>query len=368
MQIDILATLHLADLFHDPKMTAPTIRDWRKVRRYLDGAWPKPVPPVYQVHPQAGGVVIERALDWFLGAHDNASILAIDTEFNPTTGDMWLCGLGYPEMDGGLQLWGQPHATLISALTELVARVPVVFQNAVADIPILEQNVGIRYTGYKRIDDTMLAHAVLWSDHAHDLEYLASVYSVYPKMKHLMHVDASMYNWGDVLDTLLAWRGLSQELASDPASAAIYHTQSLPLIPIIIDYRKRGLRVNAARVGPAREEYEYKLGQATRLARAYTGLPQFNLGSPKQVAWWLYQVEGLDKRKNRKTRKVSVDDDALAALRAKVGPEADPDTPESYTNSLERIELGANPVIEARVLYAAAQQSNSHYIEPLIED
>jgi len=316
------------------------LRDWRKVRRYLDGTWPKFLPPSHVYTTDTG-----RMHAWFETAHQ-ASYIVIDTEFNRDTHYLTLLGLGFPGMAEALQvewphIWSDRRETVCRRLQALVADTPTVFQNAVADIPVLEKACGIAYEDYLHIDDTMLAHAALWSDWPHDLEFLASVYGEHPKTKHR---DLLTHNLGDVVDTISLWEALTLELHADPPSAGVYRAQSLPLLPLILDRMKRGIRTNVARVALASVEYVAKQAEAVSLARAYTGWP-FNLGSPAQLGMWLYDVEGLPEQRVRQTKRRTVDEEAIVKLRTIVGE-------------------GEHPLIEARINYAAAQQALSHYIEP----
>lgn len=381
---DVLAVLHVADLFRDPRMKYPSLLDWQKVRRYLEGTWPQPVPPCLV----ATDANVLAVIDWLYFARE-APYVVIDTEYDPDTKVLHLIGMGYPGMAQGLQipwLWGHrslgpARYQLTGYLEDLIRVTPVVFQNAVADIPVLERNLGIRYTYYKAVEDTMLAHAVLWSEWPHELEFLASIYGVHPKMKHLRESDPLLYNWGDVLDTMAAWEGLRKEFEGDPsataqpaarsvadrASETIYRTQSLPLIPVVIATNQRGIRVNKERVEPARAMYAEKLVTATHLARASCGWP-INVGSSKQLKMWLYDVMGYPAQKHKKTRQVSIDEDSIAQLRAHIGPAPDVDEEREHGVTFEmivqRVEEGADSIVEARVLYAAAQQAKSHYIDP----
>ena len=350
--IPVLATLHLSSRNEGVKgkdgglsrtaLDILALRDWRKVRRYLNGTWPEPL-PVSHVYTTDTG----RLHAWFEQAH-KAPYIVIDTEFNRDTHYLALLGLGFPSMDEALQVewphvWSDRREILCRCLKALVARTPVVFQNAVADIPVLEKACGIGYEDYAHIDDTMLAHAVLWSDWPHDLGFLASVYGEYVKLKHLASANSLRYNLGDVVDTISVWEALQAELAGDPKSREVYREQSLPLIPLILGRVQRGIRINVARVAPAALEYTTKKAEAVSLARAYVGWP-FNLGSPTQLGMWLYDVEGLPEQRGRQTKRRTADEEAMLKLRSIVGE-------------------GVHPLIEARIEYAAAQQVLSHYIK-----
>ena len=366
----VLATLHPADLYRNPKMGLAVKQDWAKVDLYKRGVWPEQVLPFDAVQNSQG--VAQHVKAWCDKAAKAASFVVIDTEFTRDTRYLYCIGLGYPEMDRGLQLWlrnldSVSRSVVRNSLLALIGRVPVVFQNAMADVPVLEANLGLRYTDYTRIEDTMLAHAVLWSEWPHDLGYLASIYGRYPKMKHLSQTDPQLYNWGDVLDTISVQLGVAGELSRDPQSKAVYTTQSLPLVPILLKRAKRGLRVHRDLVADAYKGLESRTRWATEFAKASVGYP-INVGSEKQLKHYLYEWRGypiqLDKQK-----KVSVGADAIAALRRLVGPPPDMEGEENDGLGLglaqERVAYGADPVLEARVIYAAAHQEKTHFLAPL---
>lgn len=356
----VLGVLHVGDIIqHEKKLYFPSQLDWRKIQRYLAGDWPIPVPPC---HVWTGDSMLET---WVDTAIREANIVALDTEYDPRTRVLSLLGAGYAGAPG-IQI-AQSFERASPYLRRLVQRVPVVFQNGFADIPVLEQNLGIKYTDYAHIEDTMLEHACLWSELPHDLEFQASLYSPYNKMKHLKHTDQYAYNWGDVVDTLAAHESHQREFRIDPLSHKVYTDQSLPLIPHLLRSMKRGLRVNKARIGPAAEEYAHKMREAERIAHAYAGWP-LNIGSDDQVAHYLYEREGLQTQRHKKTKRPTIDADAIATLRQKVGPPYDPEEEErnglTLEDALTRIEEGAHPVLEMRVVYADALQAASHYIRP----
>lgn len=365
----VLCTLHPADLFRNPAMKLPVLHDWGRVEAIRNGTWPEAVPP-FEVLDKAGDAA---KLDvWVRSAiHAPPPFIVVDTEYTRDTRYLLTLGLGAPGM-AGVQVWFRDltsvdRSIIRTALKTLFAKVPVVFQNAMADIPVLERNMGIMYTDYLRVEDTMLAHAVLWSEWPHDLGYLASLYGRYPKMKHLSSVDAKLYNWGDVVDTISVWQGVSQELVRDRASRTVYEEQSLPLVPILLRRARRGIRVDKTAVGKAIEDLELRRDWASGAAAAVVGRP-FKLGSEKQLKAFFYQERGYPVQKD-KHKKVSIGGDAVAKLRQHVGPAPDLDWEAKegldVPTALQRIEEGADPVLEARVLYADAKQELTHFLGPL---
>lgn len=346
-------------------MKLPAIRDWQKVRSFLEGSWPLPDPEIIETSDY------RDCLLWMDSAKDSPFV-AIDTEFNVETGFLFLVGLGYP--GSKVLQFKNREATWVDrqrfgeSLKDLVSRVPIIFQNGIADIPIIWSAYGISYGDYKSIEDTMLGHAVLWSDWPHTLEFLASVYGRHNKMKHLAGINDSLYNAGDVVDTISSWEGIQNEFKVDQVSENIYRKQSLNLIPIILKAQEKGLRPNSDRIPKAYQELKEAKIWAETTAQLFSGWP-INIGSDEQLSYYLYELEKFPKQYKPKTENTTVDADAISTLRANVGPifDADEESKEglSIDEAIRRISEGAHPVLEARVVYAAAQQALSHYILPM---
>jgi hypothetical protein len=374
--MDILATLHLADLYRDPKMRIPTRADWAKIPAYLAGRWPVSPPSRMLASPKHS---VQPVINLLASVPFSCRVV-IDTEYVPGPhygGKMYTVGIGWRMPDGqieGCQIdgWWQlaPHDRygLSSILLRLVESHRVVFQNTLADVLVLADHCGLDFPDVYKLgyDDTMLAHAVLWSEWPHDLGFLESMYSSYPRMKHLSGEDPLLYNWGDVLSTLVAWEHLARELAADPLSYSIYREQSLRLLPELYRAKRRGIRVNGPRVEPARVETSQKIAQAQLLVQAHMGWPM-NLGSSQQLQAYLYGQLGLKVQTHKTTRKPTIDMDAIATLRNLVGVapgEKEAEEGLSYEQAIERVALGADPILEARVIYSSALQVQSHYLDP----
>jgi hypothetical protein len=382
--MDVLATLDLTDLYVNPKMRIPTRADWAKVPAYMEGRWPVPVP-----HRTIciGGVseygAVHHQIAPMMDKVPPGARVIIDTEYVPGRyfgGKLLTIGMGWRRPDGiieGFQIDQWPRLDLASqlAFSQALARLArgncIVFQNTLADAHLLADHCGLAFpdgygTGY---EDTMLAHAVLWSEWPHGLDFLESMYSPYPRMKHLAGQDPLLYNWGDVLSTIVAWEHLYRELMADPPTEAIYREQSLRLLPELYRAKRRGIRVNGPRVEPAFAETAHKIEQAQQLAQAHTGWP-FNLGSLAaggHMQKYVYGTLGLPVQKNRKTRKPTLDMDAIATLRNLVGVAPDDKEAEeglTFEEAIARTEIGADPILEARVIYSGALQTQSHYLEP----
>lgn len=370
-EVPVFVTLHTADLYHNPTMEVVTEWDWIKVKDILDGTYPKPLPPRQVVTADT----MAEARQWFADARE-ARWVTCDTEFEPGTKYLTVLGLLARYPDGriqGLQVdWREALPEIreeISTLyKELVRHVPIIFHNCRADIPVLESACKVRWGDYLQYEDTMLAHAVLWCELPHGLEFIASVWGCHTKLKHLKNNDELLYNFGDVLETDNIWRYISEQgFKHDPLAESVYRSQHLKLAPILERTIDRGLRVNRDRVVSARMEYESKVVQALELASATAGWP-INLNSPQQLSWYLYTIRGLPLQCDKDTGNPSINDDAVAKLRMELGPPFDPEEDLTYEKALERIEQGADPILEARVLYIGASTRLIKYIYCLYSD
>lgn len=361
----VFVTLHVADLYHDPVMEEVTTWDYIKLRRFLDGKWPKPLP----VCTLGTSLNVEDIRDWFRKAR-GARWVTVDTEYIPTTQRLTILGLLARYPDGtkeGLQVdWCEADVTLrqevIFHYACLVREVTMVGHNIRADISTMRKNGGPDYKDYKEFHDTMLGHAVIWCELPHTLEFVSSVHGQHHKMKQLKGQDELLYNFGDICETDNIWEYLVDEAFKyDPKAYQVYVSQHLRLTPIVDASYERGLRVNKARVAEARSTYEALVHQALQLAQSTAGWP-INLGSPDQLATYLYDIRQLEPQVNKDSGNYTADDEAIARLRMALGPAFDPDEDLTYEVALARIEQGADPVMEARVLFAGAQTRLSKYI------
>lgn len=358
----------VADLFRDPTQRVTTRMDWKRIGRYLRGDWPKPIPErlIASGESPADLDALNRAFD----AAESASFIAVDTEFGIETKFLSLIGIGW-EIEGktnGIQLqWTgndkvtpEARSTFIRRFSQLIKKVKVVFQNAKADLVVIDRNMGLswerRYLA--GIEDTMHMHSVLWSEMPHGLEFLASIYGQYPKLKHLMHVDELLYNWGDVIETIEVYKALALEFKADPLTEGVYRSQSLPLIPITLHREVVGIRVNQERLEQLITEYGAKVDEFDRLAGIYAGYPinLMSTGSEGQLAEHLRTYEGISLK--------SVDEETIAAERDKFlhfdreYEEKNGFTPEYV---LQRVEEGAHPLLELRA-------AGVHYKQLLNQD
>ena len=292
-----LAVLHIADLFREPKMVLPSQMDWARIPRILKGALPKPVPPRPVCVPGA----CEDALNWMGDMIASPpDYFVLDTEYTISGKTLLTLGLGARRGDSfsGCQVMQIPRLhswerlALPKTLHTLVGVAPVVVQNLMADLPVLRDNWQIPFTAYKQIEDLMLAHALLWTEFPHDLEFLASLYSAYPKLKHLSERDPALYNWGDVLATDESWQAVARDLRADPQTEHIYRTRSLPLAFVLIRGHEAGVKVDKLYAQSSLIKLGVVTHRANLRAQATAGYP-INVGSTQQVQKILLERDGI---------------------------------------------------------------------------
>lgn len=265
-QLSVLPTVHLAAIFRQPTLGLATRYDWKKVQRILKGEWPSRFPGFWTDPPEV----------W-------PKLSAFDTEYDPKTHELER----YSLYDGG----DKPWVIEVDDVTEIGLRddATVVMHNIEADMDHLTR---ILKGGQIRAEDTMLMHAVLWSDLPHDLEFLASLFGRINRHKHLFVSNPLQYSAGDALVTWDVYLALAREMKEDPQSYWVYRNCVFPLASVIMEAERVGLQTDQERVQIALDHFEKEATRLTQEAQAYAGYPLL-LSSPEQVSRWLYQVEGI---------------------------------------------------------------------------
>lgn len=369
--IPTYATVHIADTFRDPLMKWVSLLDWRRIYSLRVGTYPAPYPEWVVVDIEYIDV---NLVGEFEKAAKQAEYVVIDTEYDPTTLYLTLLGIGIYK-DGKLKVYSVNWAEASTQVREMMRHcvhtiawsVPVVFHNAMADIPVLEDTLDLHPWQYKRVEDSMLAHAVLWCELPHDLEFLASIYGKHRKFKHLAKVDPLLYNYGDVVDTHAVWQGMVSGFKADPAAETIYREQSLKLLPILLEARRSGIRVNKQRVCEVFDTYHTMAKRVEAYAQLMVGYP-INLNSGVKLKEYLYDEMNYPLQVNKDTKQPTTNDDAINTLRQTILPvdtslelTFDKDD-EKHVSVLGRVRQGADPILECRALWASTWHTVNNYI------
>ncbi len=117
--------------------------------------------------------------------------VCLDCEWDRETGALQTIGIGdetlVVQFDWGGRAFDRVWFKVW--LYQQLARTTVVIHNAAADIKKLrESGIVLWDLSFQRLEDTMLAHAVLESEFPHDLEFLSAEHGTLPPYKDLARV------------------------------------------------------------------------------------------------------------------------------------------------------------------------------------
>ncbi len=271
--IPVLAVAHTAAIWRQPSLEIISKRDWAKIPRILSGAWPVEPPQI----------VVEPPPVW-------PQVFSFDTEFVVETHKMIRYSM-YHEFKGK-KFCRVVEAEDAHGDTVVVERPLLIFQNAPADLDHWESICGLKWGEYD-IEDTMHAHAVLWSGLRHNLNFLGSLYATINRWKHLDTVNPIQYSGLDGVGTWDVWFALKRELERDPGSLWIYRNSQLKLVNVIRNSSSlKGIRVNQAKSQEITSGLFKQVAEFVPHAQALVGWP-INVGSDAQTKKQLYEVEKI---------------------------------------------------------------------------
>ncbi len=267
--VPVLVTMHLARLFREPVYTLATRMDWSKIPRILRGTWPRR-PPVFRESPP---VPLPSAFTFdteFWGADPSPTLIRYSLAW------------GVNDHDACVVEVAQHRPLVWNGMPRLVS------QYTPADLRHWASLTRSRDVWHDfLIEDTVWKHAVLWSDHPHDLNYLGSIYSSFNRWKHLSASDPQVYS---ALDAIGLWevdQALERELTADARSRAVWETIDRPALGEFVRAQYHGIRTDPRRVSEVVGLLGGELQSAQARARATVGWPI------PQVAHQLYVREGL---------------------------------------------------------------------------
>ena len=274
-------------------------------------------------------------------------------------------GLGGPGVD--TLIWSEldghlSRETFGEFVREVVSLAPVVFHNASFDLRILLKNFGVEFDMYKRVDDSMLLHNVLWSELPHSLNFCSSIYSSLNRHKDL-GTHSLDYLEADVTTTGEVWMGLKAEADRDPQSWNVYESLQRPLLPIILEAHVTGILLDQGFMATYQETLAGQRDRAQAIANEFVE-GEINMNSPKQMNEWIYGKCGLKIKglKPGKSGLMPLGKDELAQLQDQFVPREKEDTMES------RISDGSHPLVEAKVGFTQADKFLTGFITPYLHE
>ena len=319
------------------------------------GAAPAPA-PIAVIKTEYELVLTLDALDRWIAEATRAGVVAFDTE---TTGlDPMRCQLvGFslavepgracyvpvmhnpPQAQGTLDLLGGgggpasdapkllPAKLILDHLAPLLADPAVlkIGHNLKYDMQVLA-GLGLRVVS---LDDTMLLSYVLDGGvHGHGLDELCQLHLDHTNIsfsqvcgtgKAQITFDrvpldkATAYAAEDADMTLRLHRLLKPRLLAE-RMVTVYETLERPLVPIIVDMERAGIKVDRAALMALSEDFGRRLGELEAEVVTLNNGEAFNLGSPQQLGKVLFETLGLPGGKKTKTGQWATGADILEEL------------------------------------------------------
>lgn len=232
-----------------------------------------------------------------------------------------------PFYKDGKSCFDPDQETQLLALTSRILEKPdltIIGQNLVFDGTFMFHKYGI---AINNIDDTMIAHAILYPDLPKGLDFITSHYTSEPYYKddgkQWMRIggnirDFWIYNAKDSLVCIEAMPKLKEDLIKF-GLLETYKQQKELIYPLIF-MSEHGIRMNVEGMDSMREELELELTDLMNKFSELTG--DVNPNSPKQLVNYFYIQKGYKPYINRKSGRPSVDMDALKRLARKGSEEA----------------------------------------------
>ena len=211
---------------------------------------------------------------------------------------------------------------VIRALGELLEdpSVTKIGQNMIFDCGFMFRKYGVVTAS---IEDTMIAHAIMYPEMQKGLDFLASVYTNEPYYKHegkqWKKLDSSYetfwkYNAKDAAVTYEVWSALKEHLLQDEELYVTYNNQRSLILPLIF-MTEHGIRVDKEGLKAASADAEKRIKET--LSKIEEIAPGINPNSVKDLKTYFYVTKGYKPYISRSTGNITVNRDALKRLAAK---------------------------------------------------
>ena len=194
------------------------------------------------------------------------------------------------------------------------------------DLAVLQWN-GINVRG--KLFDTMLAHALVYPDARHSMDYLSEVYLGYTpisissligdkKGEQLSMALAPLEEVAEYAseDADVTWqlRSKLEPLLEKRSQTSVYWDIEEPLIPVLVDMEHEGIRIDSAALAEFSVELEGQMKKYEAEIYELAGT-EFNLNSPRQLGEILFdRLKLADKPKKTRTGQFSTNEQTLLTL------------------------------------------------------
>ena len=224
------------------------------------------------------------------------------------------------------------EATIMKMLASILEdeEIKKVGHNLLFDSSFLYMKYGIRMTN---IDDTMVAHRILYPDFKAGLDFVTSEYTRQPYYKldgkmHMKYGTSEDKFWiYSGLDSAIALEAFPKIMARLDKNVKAYYRQVATIEPLLFMYA-RGVKVDVEGMADKAKDCDKRLETLEARLDRQVGHP-LNPNSPQQVQAYFYDEKGIKpytkwvkKESGRKERTVTTDENAMIRIARKGYPEA----------------------------------------------
>jgi uracil-DNA glycosylase len=327
----VIPTYHPAAILRMWDWRAVAVRDMHRVSAYLNAPDSYSSPPYqFAIRPSLPGVM--QTLNSLLKDLEHGQVrLACDIEtiarHIACVGVAWsgLDAICIPLMDqGGAPYWNYDEEVAVYGRLKEVLTHPnayVVGQNFNYD----KQHFA-KHWGYSpRLQfDTMLAQHTLFPGLPKALDFISSMYCHYHrywkdelKEYHKMPNDVHQFWTYNCKDCVITWEAsLALESLIDGAHLREQFNFQMMMAQHAFNTMLRGVRIDQKRRSEVASELMNAIAERETLINQVVGSP-INVGSPKQMKELFYDEFGFPPIVHRKTKKPTLDDEALQKLSLK---------------------------------------------------
>lgn len=218
----------------------------------------------------------------------------------------------------------EERSAIVEKLREILEdpEIGKVAQNFPFDWRVVLENLGIEVQGL--VMDTMVASHCCYSELPKSLDFLTSTYTEIPYYADYdsgSDLSTWTYNCWDCVATYEVYLKMVDELKTLKVED-FYKTFAEPVMVALAKAGRRGVYVDLELRQKMIQEYEDEIQRIKEELSKAAGF-ELNPNSPKQMKEFLYESLKLDKRRSRKTGKVTTGEEALLKLMAKYPKYAD---------------------------------------------
>jgi len=307
------------------------IADLSKAKSLVDKAW---VPPAEHFILSPSVEDVERVLT---AAVSNKTLLGVDIE---TTGRGERCrvvvvgiatdgetALSVPLLKkGGDPYWVNGDEVRVrNALNAAFKACPLMFQNAMFDVPILKE-AGFEIDFVRVQEDTMVLHHAVSPELPHNLGFIVSLYGETPFWKDIFAerrgsvlemADETLrtYNLRDAVVLHQVLPGLLADLREVDAES-VYREESIKLLEPVSEMTQTGFQVDTNKLASLKARWTKERDTLEAKLKSTMALPSaFNLDSDDDLRWFLF---GIEPAKFSKLEKLKEYDDATKTGKKKL--------------------------------------------------